>query len=43
MLPDNVLVDFMLGLDSNISMLLYDLILINLNEAIMKIKMIEIE
>ena len=42
MSPDSVLVDFMLGLNSNILILLYDLTLINLNEVIMKVKMIEI-
>ena len=42
MMPaDSVLADFMLGLDPNISMLLYELALINLDEAIMKTKMIE--
>ncbi len=43
MLPDSVLADFILELDPNISMLLYELISINLNEAIMKVKMIEIK
>src|SRR6266511_3224309 len=38
---DSVLVDFMSGLDPNISMLLYGLALTNLDEAIMKVKMIE--
>ena len=43
MMPANsVLVDFMSGLDLNISILLYRLVLINLDEAIMKAKMIEI-
>src|SRR6266540_5825629 len=43
MMPVNsVLADFMLGLDLNISMLLYGLASTNLNEAIMKAKMIEI-
>ncbi len=43
MMPaDSVLVDFMLGLDPNISMLLYELTLTSLDEAIMKAKMIEI-
>ncbi len=42
MLADSVLADFMSELDSNISMLLYGLALINLDEAIMKAKMIEI-
>ncbi len=42
MMPaDSVLADFILGLDPNISMLLYRLVLINLDEAIMKAKMIE--
>jgi len=41
MLADSVLADFMSRLDPNISMLLYGLALINLNEAIMKAKMIE--
>ena len=41
MLADSVLADFMLGLDPNISMLLYGLALISLDEAIMKAKMIE--
>ena len=35
-------IDFISGLDPNISMLLYGLALTNLNEAIMKAKMIEI-
>ena len=38
---DSVLANFMLGLDLNISMLLYGLALTNLDEAIMKAKMIE--
>ena len=43
MMPaDNILADFMSELDSNISMLLYGLALTNLDEAIMKAKMIEI-
>ena len=43
MIPtDSILADFMSGLDSNISMLLYGLVLTNLDEAIMKAKMIEI-
>ncbi len=42
MLADSVLADFMSGLDSNISMLLYGLAPTNLDEAIMKAKMIEI-
>ncbi len=41
MLLDSVLVDFMLELDSNISMLLYGLVLINLDKVIMKVKIIE--
>ena len=41
MSADSVLANFMLGLDPNISMLLYGLVLTNLNEAIMKAKMIE--
>ncbi len=44
MMPANsVLADFMSGLDSNISMLLYRLASTNLNKAIMKAKMIEME
>ena len=43
MSADSVLADFMLELDPNISMLLYGLALINLDKAIMKAKMIEIE
>ncbi len=43
MMPaDSVLANFMLGLDLNISMLLYGLASTNLDEAIMKAKMIEI-
>jgi len=38
---DSVLANFMSGLDSNIFMLLYGLTSTNLNEAIMKAKMIE--
>jgi len=38
---DSVLVDFMFGLDLNISMLLYELVLTNLDETIMKAKIIE--
>src|SRR6266542_1083546 len=38
---NSVLADFMSGLDLNISMLLYGLVLTNLNEVIMKAKMIE--
>ena len=41
MFADSILADFMFGLDPNISMLLYGLALINLDEAIMKAKMIE--
>ncbi len=43
MLADSILANFMSGLDPNISMLLYGLALTNLNEAIMKAKIIEIE
>ncbi len=43
MIPaDSVLADFMSGLDLNISMLLYGLVSTNLDEMIMKAKMIEI-
>ncbi len=38
---DNVLADFILGLDPNILMLLYGLALTNLDEVIMKAKIIE--
>ncbi len=38
---DSILADFMSGLDPNISMLLYGLALINLDETIMKAKIIE--
>ncbi len=42
MMPvDSVLADFMSGLDPNISILLYGLAPTNLNEAIMKAKIIE--
>jgi len=41
MSANSVLADFILGLDSNISMLLYGLVSINLNKAIIKAKMIE--
>ncbi len=41
MLLDSILVGFMLGLNSNISMLLYELTLTSLNEAIIKAKIIE--
>ena len=40
---DSVLVNFISGLDLNISMLLYRLVLTNLNEVIMKAKIIEME
>ena len=43
MMPaDSVLADFMSGLDPQISVMLYGLALITLDEAIMKAKMIEI-
>ncbi len=42
MLADSVLADFMSGLNLNIFMLLYGLVPINLDEAIMKAKIIEI-
>jgi len=43
MMPaDSVLANFMLGLDPNILILLYGLAQINLDEAIIKVKMIEI-
>ncbi len=43
MMPaDSILADFISELDSNILILLYNLALTNLNEAIMKAKMIEI-
>ena len=38
---DSILADFMSRLDSNILMLLYELAPTNLNEAIMKAKIIE--
>ncbi len=41
-LANNILANFMSSLNSNILMLLYDLALINLDEIIMKMKMIEI-
>ncbi len=41
MSANSVLADFMLGLDLNILMLLYRLTLMNLDEAIMKAKMIK--
>ena len=44
MMPaDSILADFILGLDPNILMLLYELAPTNLNEAIIKAKMIEME
>ncbi len=39
---NSVLADFISGLDPNISMFLYKLAPTNLDEAIMKVKMIEI-
>jgi len=42
MLANSVLADFMSRLDPNISMLLYGLASTSLDEAIMKVKMIEI-
>ena len=41
MSANSVLADFILGLDSNILMLLYGLALTNLDEAIMKAKIIK--
>ena len=42
MMPvDSILADFISGLDLNISILLYGLSLTNLDEAIMKAKMVE--
>ena len=41
MLADSILADFIFGLDPNISMLLYELASTNLDEAIIKAKMIE--
>jgi len=41
MLANSFLADFISGLDSNISMLLYGLALTSLDEAIMKAKIIE--
>jgi len=38
---DSILADFISGLDLNISILLYGLALTNLDEAIMKVKIIE--
>ncbi len=43
MLADSILADFMSGLNPNISILLYGLALTNLNEAIIKAKIIEME
>ena len=43
MLVDSILADFISGLDPNILMLLYGLAPTNLDEAIMKAKMIEME
>jgi len=40
---NSVLADFISGLDPNISILLYGLASTNLDEAIMKAKMIEME
>jgi len=40
--PDSVLADFMSELDSQISVMLYELALASLDKAIMKAKMIEI-
>jgi len=39
---DSILADFIFRLDSNISILLYELVSTSLDEAIMKAKMIEI-
>ena len=39
----SVLANFMSGLDLNISIILYELVLRSLNEAIRKVKMIEID
>ena len=39
--PDSVLADFMSGLDPQISVMLYGLAPVSLDEAIMKAKMIE--
>ncbi len=41
MLVDSILVDFISGLDPNISMLIYGLALTSLDEVIMKAKIIE--
>ena len=43
MLADNILADFISRLDLNISMLLYELASTNLDEVIIKVKMIEME
>ena len=43
MLSDSILADFMLKLDSNILILLYGLLSTNLNEVIIKVKMIEMK
>jgi len=42
MLSDSILIDFILRLNSNILMLLYKLASINLDEVIIKAKIIEI-
>ncbi len=41
-LTESILADFMLGLDSNIFIMLYGLVLGSLDKAIKKVKMIEI-
>jgi len=43
MLANSILADFISGLDFNILILLYELVLINLNKMIMKAKMIKME
>ncbi len=43
MLAESILVDFMLGLDSNILIILYKLVSESLNKVIKKVKMIEME
>jgi len=43
MLSNSILADFILELNLNISILLYGLLPINLNKAIMKAKMIKME
>ena len=43
MLADSILANFISGLDPNILMLLYGLVLTNLDEVIMKAKIIEME